>query len=173
MVKRIRSKCGVVKVAVHNELEMNDIKNMVKNYNRVSKKYRKKKIVLPKSGIINISDIYGQFDPDIYSSDYAAKKVKKEKAAYNRFLADIRRNVNRGIPLVWSVILGLVQEEIPLPQRISGHMRIIMGYNDKTGEIIYTDTWGEKHEFKKMSYAKAWAINTMLASLVPRKIKSR
>ena len=49
-----------------------------------------------------------------------------------------------------------------LPQANGGHMRLVIGYNEKTGEIIYSDSWGMGHEEKRMKAADAWTITNNL-----------
>ena len=49
------------------------------------------------------------------------------------------------------------------------HMRIITGYNTKTGEIIYSDSWGAEHEKKVMKPEDAWGITVNLIALEPRR----
>jgi hypothetical protein len=46
-------------------------------------------------------------------------------------------------------------------------MRLIIGYNDKTREIVYTDTWGAGHEYKRMSVENAWTITDAALYLKP------
>jgi hypothetical protein len=50
-------------------------------------------------------------------------------------------------------------------------MRLIIGYNLRTGAIFYTDTWGAGHERKQMSLADAWTVTTGLYCLHPRDIR--
>jgi hypothetical protein len=52
--------------------------------------------------------------------------------------------------------------------KITGHMRIINGYNKKTNEIIYTDSWGAGHEKKSMSTEKAWTETLRLFVVTAR-----
>ena len=46
-------------------------------------------------------------------------------------------------------------------------MRLVIGYNLKTDEIIYTDSWGPGHEFKRMSAANAYTATMHLITLKP------
>ena len=46
-------------------------------------------------------------------------------------------------------------------------MRLIIGYNAKTNDIFYSDSWGAGHERKRMSAADAWTITTGLAKIEP------
>ena len=54
------------------------------------------------------------------------------------------------------------------PQSVGGHMRLIIGYNDKKKEVLYTDTWGEGHELKRMPEDLAFAITHDAFFLKPR-----
>jgi hypothetical protein len=83
----------------------------------------------------------------------------------------VKAHIDKGTPLLWSVILGLVPEPGRSSQGIGGtvggHMRLIIGYNEKTDEIFYSDSWGPGHELKRLSTADAWTITTGLASIEP------
>jgi len=99
--------------------------------------------------------------PDIY------REVRmKSTSDFGRFQRDIQRNIDEGVPLLWSVRLGIVNEK-ELPQAAGGHMRIIIGYNSTTREIVYSDSWGRGHEEKRMPLDDAWTITTGLSSLQP------
>ena len=88
------------------------------------------------------------------------------KSKYKRFLADVHQQVDKGIPLFWGVTLGIYPEP-GLPQTGGGHMRLIIGYNDKKKEILYTDSWGAGHELKRMPADWAWTISRSLLYLKP------
>ena len=45
--------------------------------------------------------------------------------------------------------------------------RLVIGYNQTTDEIIYTDSWGPGHEFKRMSAANAYTATMHLITLKP------
>ncbi|MFT5131040.1 MAG: hypothetical protein ACI8W8_004674 [Rhodothermales bacterium] len=47
-------------------------------------------------------------------------------------------------------------------------MRLIIGYNAKANQLIYSDSWGTGHEFKRMSMEDAWAITTCVDLVAPR-----
>ncbi|MDA0787389.1 MAG: C39 family peptidase, partial [Proteobacteria bacterium] len=94
-------------------------------------------------------------------------KVTREKTDFMRFKSDIRKYIDTGVPLAWSVMLGRV-EEAGLAQPRGGHMRLIIGYNEKTDEVIYSDSWGPRHEFKKMDMGDAWSITMLLHLIAPR-----
>ena len=75
-------------------------------------------------------------------------------------------HINEGTPLLWTVMLGKVTEK-EIPQASGGHMRLIIGYNSKTGEILYSDSWGAGHELKRMAADDAWTITTGAMSIEP------
>ena len=52
--------------------------------------------------------------------------------------------------------------------RAFGHMRLIVGYNQKTHEILYSDSWGPNHALKRMPETQAWAMTKGLLVLKPR-----
>jgi hypothetical protein len=74
--------------------------------------------------------------------------------------------VDAGIPVLWGVRLGLLPEP-EIPQAEGGHMRLIVGYNLKTQEILYSDSWGARHVLKRMPLANACTITTGLAVIEP------
>jgi hypothetical protein len=57
-----------------------------------------------------------------------------------------------------------------LPQTKGGHLRMIIGYNKKTDEILYTDSWGPRHALKRMPAANAWTITTGLFVVKPNSL---
>ena len=85
-----------------------------------------------------------------------------------KFMAGVRQQVNAGIPVFWGVTLGIFPERGVNPQTAGGHMRLIIGYNDKKKEILFSDTWGEGHELKRMPEDWAFAITHDAFFLKPR-----
>jgi hypothetical protein len=89
----------------------------------------------------------------------------------------IRENVDQGLPLLWCVMLapgetGVSPGDEPKAPTSSfgprvGHMRLITGYNAKTGGVIYTDSWGAGHERKVMTRGEAEAMTTAVFSMAP------
>lgn len=103
-------------------------------------------------------------------------EVEKKKGEYfvgkpvdeRKFNKGIHSYVDSGLPLLWALTLGIAPETPQLiVQAGGGHMRLIIGYNDKTGEIIFTDSWGAGHEFKKMKISDAYKVSTGLFVLKP------
>jgi len=46
-------------------------------------------------------------------------------------------------------------------------MRLIIGYNQKNDEILYSDSWGVGHELKRLPAADAWTMTTGTMSIEP------
>jgi hypothetical protein len=86
----------------------------------------------------------------------------------DQFLKVIQRSVDDGIPLLWGLTLGEFPEEPAIsPQTAGGHMRLIIGYNDKTGRILFTDSWGAGHELKRMEVSHAYEASHGLFTMTP------
>jgi len=94
-------------------------------------------------------------------------KTKLNPAYMTTFEQNVRRYIERGIPLLWSVQLGLLPEEKLSQNARGGHMRLIVGLNARAREIYYSDTWGFGHELKKMPLTNAWTITDGVFTLEP------
>jgi hypothetical protein len=79
-----------------------------------------------------------------------------DKTGINKLDHAVRESIDRASPVIWCVQLGIIPEP-DIPQAHGGHIRLIIGYNTKTSEILYTDSWGAGHELKRMKLADAWA----------------
>jgi len=71
------------------------------------------------------------------------------------------------VPVVWSVVMGFVEEQPSVRQSFGGHMRLIVGYNERVGTVIYSDSWGAGHERKEMAVGDAVAITRALYTIAP------
>lgn len=144
----------------------------VNAYQQLAKKTDASKIV-PFSGLKNGRVPSGSYvsyenmtffrhkcDPLIY------REIMMKKSSFGRFKSKIKEYINQGIPVGWCLQLGMFKEP-GLPQAGGGHMRMIIGYNDKTDEIIYTDSWGAGHELKKMDAGNAFCMTTSTLVLPP------
>jgi hypothetical protein len=84
------------------------------------------------------------------------------------FHSMILKSIEAGIPLLWSLEVGQVPEDPPLKEQMSGgHMRMIIGYNEKTKRIIFSDSWGAGHEFKTMDASDAYEATHGLFLMKP------
>ncbi len=142
----------------------------VANYNKAAKKLKKKGIA--EDVYVTRSGTTTYYDPaaaDAAMDPEVLKYMKTEgpqRSKFTKFLKDVHDQVNKGIPLIWGVVLGTYPEP-EIPQSSGGHMRLIIGYNDKRKEILYTDSWGAGHELKRMPAEWAWTISHCVMYLKP------
>ena len=88
-----------------------------------------------------------------------------------RFFKMVRESVDAGIPLLWTLQLGRAPEMPPLStsgQVSGGHLRLIIGYDEKAGHILFSDSWGAGHEKKRMALEGAFVSTDGLYVLTPR-----
>jgi hypothetical protein len=149
-----------VRVREHESLDVKQVLDMIKDYNRNAKKAGEAE--LPDPGYsIDIGLIYHSMKGPVLK-----EARTKNKSDLSRFQRDVQSHIDAGIPLLWSVQLGLLAEP-GLPQAGGGHMRLIIGYNTKNQEILYSDSWGAGHELKRMKADDAWTITTQLVTIEP------
>lgn len=84
-----------------------------------------------------------------------------------KLLKTVSDSIDQGYPILWGVELGTVKENPPIPQLAGGHMRLIIGYNKTDGKVIYSDSWGAKHEFKYMLLKDAYLITKGIYTISP------
>ena len=142
----------------------------VANYNKAAKKLKKKEIAddvyITRHGSITT---YSPAAADAAMDPEVLREMKvngPQKSKFTKFMKDIHQQVDKGIPLFWGVMLGTYPEP-EIPQSKGGHMRLIIGYNDKKREILYTDSWGAGHELKRMPAEWAWTISHCLMYMKP------
>jgi len=127
---------------------------------------------------------------ELYTWDYADKFLHNYAAFHDNRSYDVQREVmlsndhkteafdknvteriDESDPIFWTVRMGDVAErdsygnEIALSSEHNGHMRLIIGYNEERGEVLYSDSWGEGHELKRMNAADALSITTAMSYL--------
>lgn len=104
-------------------------------------------------------------------ADAMEEEVKRssrdyDTVGYARFRAGVTSSVLHGVPLLWSV-----ERLFPWDRKDEspgeGHMRLIVGYNLQTDEILYSDSWGSGHEFKRATFAEAWRETDFMSCLQP------
>ena len=145
------SKFGIrVRSRYSAEIEsVEELEKLVSRYNTQARRARLKKIaVVQRGNYVYVGETMAQMNPRIFRK--------------------LRSRIDDGLPLVWCVQLGLVNEKRKTLQTGGGHMRLIIGYNDKDDTIVYTDTWGAGHEFKTMPLEDAWVMTMRLISIQPR-----
>ena len=128
--------------------------------------------VLHDQGVLVFFVVLPIIYPVIYTLIYNPEVLRDmkvngaQRSKFTRFMKDVRDQVNKGIPLFWGVTLGTYPEP-ESPQSRGGHIRLIIGYNDRKKEILYTDTWGAGHELKRMPAEWAWTISHCLLYMKP------
>nr|WP_246431041.1 C39 family peptidase [Prosthecobacter dejongeii] len=95
-------------------------------------------------------------------------RIGRDRSGFGKFQRSITGLVDQGIPVMWGVMLGLLPEP-EIPQASGGHMRLIIGYNLKTNEFLYTDSWGAEHALKRMPIANAYTMTTGIYYMEPMK----
>jgi hypothetical protein len=145
--------------------EWNDFEREFKAYNQVARRAGKPRLSYSVSAGVDIAGLYRRMDRDLFVQSQTARR-----ADLQRFEGWVSRFVDGGVPLAWAVVTGLVPET-PGVRSVGGHLRLIIGYNPGTREILYSDSWGRGHEFKRLSLESAFAITTGVYALEPRGIR--
>lgn len=147
-----------VRVKPIEEMNVKAILDLVRDYNRAAKK----------AGVSAVPDPGLQIDVGMIYQEMQAGALKDarthNRSEFGRFQREVQRSIDLGVPLLWSVQLGIVKEP-GIPQGAGGHMRLIIGYNAKTSELIFSDSWGAGHEQKRMPLDDGWTITTGLAAI--------
>lgn len=87
--------------------------------------------------------------------------VRARKAAdVKKWFGPIRKNIDLGIPVIWSVFAsGLNNREGREGGGAGGaHMRMIIGYNIKENTIVYSDSWGKWATKRVMTLPEAYSV---------------
>jgi len=149
-----------IKTRVEEPFDSRTFLTIVTEYNRAAKKEKADQVDIyePDS---DIGSVYHQMNFDILR-----KARTKNPAEMDRFQKLVQAHIDDGIPLLWSVIVGLAPENPPI-HGFGGHMRLVIGYNEQNAEILYSDSWGPGHELKRMPAADAWAITTGISTVEP------
>ena len=154
-VKAVGSRCRLgFQPVVSLAGSLGEIEKDVAAYNKVAKQMGRPAIALDacmEGDTIMVARIADGMEPEVLL------KTRMRDSRFKRFLAGVKKSVDQGIPVFWGVTLGKFPEP-DIPQADGGHMRLVIGYNARTHEILYTDTWGAGHELKRMDEGRAFAI---------------
>ena len=147
------------------EVTGKDFPKLVRRYNRYAKRVGYAQ--LPPGSEYNWLYTYNTVDHEAF------RAVREEQGVgMRKFFDFVKRNIDQGLPLSWTVMVGLVEEpELKEIGGVFGHMRMIIGYNAKSQEILYSDSWGPGHEVKKLSLLDAWTISSGLYGIMPSNIR--
>ncbi len=140
-----------------------ELEQVVNDYNRLASKQKAKKVNW--DGLRMSGYDLRLFLTDVDDKLFLKMRAKREPGT-KRLMQRVKESIDRGVPIVWSVIImpGDLKEQ-PMA---SFHARLINGYNEKTNEIIYTDSWGAGHERHTMPAERAWAVTMRLLTIRPR-----
>jgi hypothetical protein len=142
------------------DTDVHQVLDVVRNYDQLAR--REHAAPIPDQGLlVDPIQIYASMKPDLLK-----EARNHNKADTDRFEQLVQQNIDQGIPLLWTIVYGVVQEKNG-PAGVGGHMRLIIGYNTATGEILYTDSWGPGHELKRMPTADAWTMTLGLNAIEP------
>ena len=144
---------------------LGDVEDEVSRYNKAAKAEKKPQLSIAdytRGNVVYVSELRDAMDGKV------VYRMRQKDPRLKKFLAGVRQQVNAGIPVFWGVTLGIFPERGVNPQTSGGHMRLIIGYNDKKKEILFSDTWGEGHELKRMPEDWAFAITHDAFFLKPR-----
>jgi hypothetical protein len=132
--------------------------SMAKELDRIDFRFKTRLVVMAMMSERELVEV------EVKKGEYLVGKPVDER----KFIKGIHDFIDDGIPLLWSLELGRFPEEPDLkPQTSGGHMRIIIGYNESTGRLIFSDSWGAGHEFKTIKASDAYAASMGLFALKP------
>jgi hypothetical protein len=144
--------------------DVRDFERYIKKYNSVASKNGRPSVKM----VVRGDYVYPEDTMQLMDIELVKKMRLGDKQGIKDFMKDVKTSVDKGIPLLWAVKLGIVKEK-EIPQITGNHMRLIIGYDPKENEIIYSDSWGPGHELKRMSLDDAWLISSFLLALNPSK----
>jgi hypothetical protein len=149
-----------IKVRTIDDIDDKGFMDIVTEYNRAAQHEKRAPQINP-AGEDSLEDLFEKMNPEILR-----EARTKHPAAMERFFRLVQTHINQGIPPLWSVMIGILKEPKD-PKGFGGHMRLIIGFNDKTKEIIYSDSWGMGHEMKRMPLSDAWTMTMGLDAIEP------
>ena len=66
--------------------------------------------------------------------------IKDGDSKVKKFFGNVKKRIDKGQMVAWSMLVGLLPENgRPARQGGGGHMRMFIGYNEKTDELIFSD----------------------------------
>ena len=166
VVRRVGEKKGLgYQEIVSMTAGVGDLAEEIEKYNKAAKLEKKPSISMAQfthGNMIDVGAMRAAMDAKVIY------RMRQKDSKLKKFSAGIRQQVNAGVPVFWGVTLGIFPERGVNIQSVGGHMRLIIGYNDKKHEVLYTDTWGEGHELKRMPEDWAFTITHDAFFLKPR-----
>ncbi len=158
-IKNIGSKFHVRLRDIDDMAEVKDYQRLVKAYNKEARKLKKEGL---DEGVHNFANFWDSADAEVLKAARVGKPADIE-----RWMKPVRTWVSIGVPVLWSVQLGIVPEPMRISQLRGGHMRLIIGYDDEKKTILFSDSWGAMHTCKEMPMSDAAAITVSRSVMIP------
>lgn len=155
-IKENASKLGL-KIQQLDALDEREYKAMVRAYNRIAKAKD-----IPQLSDSTIRSGYAMIQMNVPEMIEARASTTN----YKKFHKEVLENIKRGVPITWIVMLGRIREDPPVGS--GGHMRLIIGYNEETDALLYTDTWGQGHELKRLPMPDAYCMTLAYLLMLPK-----
>ena len=134
-----------------------DYTKFTEAYNREAKKVGAKQC--PPSYFITT---FSGLDP------VALRATRAKGGGFEKFKNAVVDSIQKGVPLLWGLELGIFPESgQKAAQTTGGHMRLIIGFNETDEELIFSDSWGAGHEFKRMKIRDAFSVTSGLYTIEP------
>lgn len=165
LVKTVRRICSNYSLGYEGFLDMapgtmRSIEEETERYNKTAKRLHEKQIAPDAFR----QSFYGASGNSISSK--VLYEMRKRDYRRDKFVSAVHEHINEGVPIVWGVRIGYYREP-DIPQAEGGHIRLIVGYNDKTEEILYSDSWGSRHVLKRMPLDWAFTMTRQMFALKP------
>ncbi len=137
--------------------------DLIEDYNKKARRHKAEKIELTDPRLRQ--NFWAMLKPEVLLDSRA------DHSQTRKWLKTVQPWIDRGVPVMWGVTLGLYPAvdggSMQRTAQPSGHLRLIIGYNEKAQEVVYTDSWGAGHERKKMPLREAVAMTTSLGVIAP------
>lgn len=131
--------------------------SLAREYNRLAKPRGVFPLAVPDDLVpatVDLGRLFGRADP-VLLREAAAPRLP----AFER---NVVREIAAGRPLLWGVVLGVVPEPNVADGSLAGHLRLIVGYEDGGGTVLYSDPWAPDCPVKRMASADACAVTQSL-----------
>lgn len=155
-------RCGISKLASTGIFDdFNSVMRFVRDYNRTAAEMKKSRI--DSFNAASFNKLLALMDEEVLV------KTRNNPEEVAGFKSGVCKEIDKAKPVLWVVFLGVVKEKVKPSAPAGGYVRLIVGYNPKTGEVIYSDSWGKGHELKKISWEKAWAMTLTALAVTVKK----
>jgi len=161
MFESLQKLCNRLRVKTRSivNFDTKRMNTLIDDYNRTALKGKRAEEINP--NVPSLTEVYQQMDSNILR-----ETLTKYPAEMDRVFRLFQRHIDTGIPVLWSVMIGVLPQSKD-PKGFGGHTRLIIGYNAKSREIIYSDSWGMGHEKKRMPLVDAWTMTIGANTIEP------